>query len=808
MTDGREEAILQAVGFAAERFLAAADWRAAIDEVLKQLGMAAQASRAHLYSIDHQETEVFCSLIHEWTGEGVSPQIDNPAEQGFPLREGGYGRWIDVLGGGEVIVGRRSELPESEREFMELEDIMSALAVPVFVEGRWWGWIGFDDTSTERTWQRSETDALRTAAAIFGAAVQRERMERQRLNAEAKYRSLVEQLPSVTYMASADSESRTLYVSPQIHDLLGYSPADWVKTRGLWTKLVHPDDLERALAVSEEANRTGEPISMEYRMRTRYGAELWVHEEAVLVRDDAREPMYWQGVIIDVTDQKRAQATLLETEARYRTLVEQLPAITYRDTYGPGPLLYISPQVEEITGYTTEEWLAGLWPSVIHPEDAAAVELVERKAEEGSDRFSADYRLIRKDGEVRWIHDEALPVLDHEGVPLYWQGVMIDFTERHEIEARLSDTEKRYQSLVENSPAATYVDNADDIGTTTYMSPQIEEMLGYPPEAWQEDPDFWLDHAVFEADREKVAAMDAHCEATGEPFDLEYRVLRADGEIVWVEDKAVQVRDESGELLYWHGVIVDITARKKSQELEQALDSERGTSQKLRELDETKNTFIAALSHDFRTPLAVILGLAMTMEREDLELSDAEIREFVGRIAAQSRKLDHLVTDLLDLERLSRDGGQVMREAVDVEQLVEGVIAHLPPSETRVHLECASGVSGSLDRVKTERMVENLLVNALNHTPEGSDVWVSITREEGSTSILVEDTGPGVPDDLKGHVFEPFRKGDEGSSSGVGVGLSLVKRFAESHGGRAWVADRPGGGASFGVSLPDENPAS
>lgn len=804
MANGREGAILQAVGFAAERFLAAADWRAAIDEVLKQVGLASQVSRAHFYRVDRQDNEVFCTLLHEWAGEGVTPQIDNPEEQRFPMRAGGYERWITLLGAGELVEGVRSEFPDTEREFMVSEDIMSALVVPIFVEGRWWGWIGFDDTDSERRWTQAEGDALRTAAAIIGAAIQRERMERQRLTAEAKYRSLVEQLPSVTYMATADSENRTLYISPQIHDLLGYSPADWVKTRGLWSKLIHPDDADRAIALSEEANRTGEPISMEYRMRTRYGGELWVHEEAVLFRDGSGAPMYWQGVIIDVTAQKQAEAALRETEARYRALIEQLPAITYRDTYGPGPLLYISPQIEEVTGYTPDEWLTGLWLTVVHPDDREDVAAAEEEADRGGERFLAEYRLVRKDGSVVWIHDEALPVPGEDGKPLYWQGVMIDFTERREAEQRLREAEERYQSLVENSPAATYMDDPEGYGVSVYVSPQIERLLGYPVEDWLKDPDFWMDH-VYEDDKSMAIAMEDHCEVTGDPFDLEYRMVRADGEIVWIEDKAIPVPDEAGELRYWHGVMWDITERRKSQELAWALEMERGTSQRLRELDESKNTFIAALSHDFRTPLAVILGLAMTMGREEIDLSEREVHDFAARIAAQSRKLDHLVTDLLDLERLSKGGGEPMRQDTALKPLIDGVVEGLPEPAVNIHVECDGGVHASIDRVKTERIIENLLVNAMHHTPDGSDVWVRVLREDGRTTFLVEDSGGGVPDELKEAVFEPFRRGDGADSPGFGVGLSLVKRFAESHGGRVWVGDREGGGASFGVILPDES---
>jgi signal transduction histidine kinase len=236
-------------------------------------------------------------------------------------------------------------------------------------------------------------------------------------------------------------------------------------------------------------------------------------------------------------------------------------------------------------------------------------------------------------------------------------------------------------------------------------------------------------------------------------------------------------------------------------ELESDLEVERGTSQQLRDLNEVKNTFITALSHDFRTPLAAILGLAMTMTREEVQLTDTESREFADRIAGQARKLDRLVSDLLDLERLSQ-GGQVDRTPTDIATLANKVVndaAFLSTHEVEVEVD---EIKADVDPVKVERILENLLANAVNHTPDGSRIWVRASRQDDGVRLTVEDSGPGVSDELKEMVFEPFYRGHETSAPGVGVGLSLVKRFAELHGGRVWVADREGGGASFNVLLP------
>lgn len=244
------------------------------------------------------------------------------------------------------------------------------------------------------------------------------------------------------------------------------------------------------------------------------------------------------------------------------------------------------------------------------------------------------------------------------------------------------------------------------------------------------------------------------------------------------------------------------SGRAPADELERA----REQGARLRETDEMEETFLQAVSHDLRTPIAAILGLATTLEREDLELSPEDARDMVARIVANARRLDRIVSDLLDLDRLSRGVTEPTFARADVGALVTRVVAGSEISTERTVEVDAAPVEAEIDTAKVERIVEDLLANADRHAPGESRIRVSTAAEGEHVVIAVDDEGPPVPEAYRERIFEPFRRGPEGREHtlDVGVRLALVAGFAELHGGRAWVQDGETGGVSFRVRLPVE----
>jgi PAS domain S-box-containing protein len=370
---------------------------------------------------------------------------------------------------------------------------------------------------------------------------------------------------------------------------------------------------------------------------------------------------------------------------------------------------------------------------------------------------------------------------------------------------------ERYRALSEHVPAVLYHEVHGPDGVVLYESPQNQQLLGYTPEETIQ-PNFWMT-LVHPEDRDRVLAEEERCNRTGDPWHMEYRVIAKDARVVWVRDHAVLVRGEHGEPDFWQGYYIDITEQKQAeaalrQALErerQAVERERQAARQLRALDEMKNTFLDAVSHELRTPLAAVVGIALTLKRSGANLTTDDAVDLVDRLVANAAKLDRLLTDLLDLDRLSKGILAPRRSRTDLTALVSRTAQEWQERSGRRLELVVEPVVAWVDPAKVERVVENLLTNAGRHTTPETPVWVKVARQGDGVLLTVEDAGGGVPRELRTALFEPFRQGPGAAAHapGVGIGLSLVARFAELHGGRAWVQDRPGGGASFQVLLPD-----
>lgn len=234
------------------------------------------------------------------------------------------------------------------------------------------------------------------------------------------------------------------------------------------------------------------------------------------------------------------------------------------------------------------------------------------------------------------------------------------------------------------------------------------------------------------------------------------------------------------------------------------LRREQVAAGQLAQLNRVRDAFMRMVAHDLRTPLSTMLMNAQTVDAYLDDLSSAEVREMMGRQIAQGERLTRMVGDLLDTERLRSGAVRPSHRRVRLDELVRESVALSDTSGHHVELDLEP-VEAAVDTTLLERAVDNLVANAVAHTPPGTGIAVRLRRDPDGIVLAVDDGGPGVPEGEKQTIFELFVHGSNTGGS-TGIGLALVREVASAHGGHCWVQDRDGDGASFRLWLP-EGPA-
>jgi PAS domain S-box-containing protein len=838
----RREGVLEAVAFAAERFLSVDDWEVVIGEVLRRLGHTAAVSRVHVFR-NHAGPNGSLRFSHafEWTAPGISAH--DPDLQDVDYAEAGFTRWRRELALGRTVGGHVREFPASERGILQEQGIRSLLVAPILAGQEWWGFIGFDECEAEREWSSPEIDALKAAAGIVGAAIARRRSEVALGETEERYRRLVELSPDAIAvhrkgeLVFANSRAARLLRTRDVDDLMGRSILEFVHPQSRPAVLQRLQRLREGYDVPAIEERfvalDGTPLDVEVTATpfvmegescvlvvVRDIAERKAGERALRAHNEYLEALHETALgVMNRLDPEEAlvaianrAAGLIGTKHAYAYveapegeelevrvgigLFEDWVGFRLRRGEGVAGRVWESGETVAVEDYDTWEGRSSAFPrGLFHA--AVGIPLKARG------RVIGVLGLANEDPHVRFQPHEIrlLSRLAELASIALDNAKLYDEAQRELEERRRAEERLRFQADLLDSVDHAVIATGPD-SRITYWNAAAEHLFGAPRR-----------EAVGRTFRDMIAVDDAVVASVnraidaGEPWSGDFEVGRFDGSSVIVFGRVSAIRGDGGEVQGAIGVCVDVTERRRAElALRDAFEREKEVSQRLMALDEMKNTFLEAVSHELRTPLSAILGFALTLEQHADSLPAERTSELVDRLAFNARKLDRLLSDLLDLDRLARGIVEPRRKPTDIGALVRQVVDGMELADERPVDVDAQPVVAMVDGPKIERIVENLVANAGRHTPDGTPIWVRVVEEDEGALIVVEDAGTGVPAELREAIFEPFRQGTPARphSPGVGVGLSLVSKFAELHGGRAWVEDRPGGGASFRVWLPHD----
>jgi len=556
----RRDAILEAVSFVAEKLLSGGNWEENIQSVLERLGQCMSVSRAYIFA-NHPgpDGDLLTSQRYEWAAPGITPQIDNPELQNFSWGENHLQKWMEELRQGKIGQGVVANLPELARRHLEGQDIKSLIAVPIFVGEAWWGFIGFDDCLGVRQWSGVETEALRAAARTIGAALQRKEADETLRKANELVKAVVQASPVA--ITALDAEGLVRMWNPAAERLFGWSEGE---TLGGPLPIVPPEDRDFHQSICARAMR-GETVAiLDLRRKRKDGSWIDVQVSTAPIFDAHGQIVAHLGVMNDITERKRAEEALKESESRYRRLVgavtdfvcslELVEGRLVRASYGAG--------CEAVTGYTPEELQRdpNLWVQMVYEEDRpAAVALVESLFR-GGDSPVFDIRIVRKDRLIRWVKCTSVCRSDTDQRFVSLDILVSDITEQKLAEKATSERSAHLNALIRHSPVA--IVSLDVEGRIALCNPAFEQLFLYSE---KELLGRKVDQVIASREMADEAKNLTDRVSQGEMVHVTTQRRRRDGTLVDVELHGVPLRID-GKIAGTYGLYLDITEHKRAEE--------------------------------------------------------------------------------------------------------------------------------------------------------------------------------------------------------------------------------------------------
>jgi PAS domain S-box-containing protein len=427
------------------------------------------------------------------------------------------------------------------------------------------------------------------------------------------------------------------------------------------------------------------------------------------------------------------------------------------------------------------------------------------------DYFQLEYPCHGPDCE-RWFLLTAAPLKHGRGGAIISH---LDISQRKKDEQHLADVmrqlqlqQRRMSDLIANVPGVVWeAYGRPDLATQRidFVSGYVERMLGYTAAEWTGTANFWL-QIVHEDDKRRAASEAATIFSSGKNGTSEFRWVAKDGRVIWVEAQSTVILDDAGSPIGMRGVTMDISARKQQEEALRRHASELATlAQQLHRKNQELDQFAYVTSHDLRAPLRGIANLASWIE-EDLgpQTLTPETRKMLEQLRGRVSRMEGLIDGILEYSRVGQTKEQA--ETIDVARLVADTIDLLAPPPGTVEIASPMPTIES-DRLQFQQVFLNLIGNAIKHAGR-TDPRVTVTsRDAAESSRLVEfavsDNGQGIDPQYHERIFVIFQTlAARDKVEGSGVGLSLVKKIVEGHGGRVWVESQPGEGATFRFTWP------
>jgi PAS domain S-box-containing protein len=648
---------------------------------------------------------------------------------------------------------------------------------------------------------------------------------------EERWRRLVEALPQLVWSATPDGACD--YFSAQWTRYTGVAESELLGWR--WMDVLHPDDLHNTRHVWTDSVAGRRAYDVEYRVRRHDGVYRWFKTRGVPINDSKGSIVYWFGSCTDITDAKRAEEALRESEQRWRSLTEALPQLVWSAT-PDGACDYFSAQWTQHTGVAESELLGWRWMNVLHPDDLDSTRQVWMDSVEGRRAYDVEYRVRRHDGVYRWFKTRGVPIRDNGGNIVKWFGSCTDITDgkqteealRHreqELQKARSELEKKVaERTAELHRTETYLAEAQRLTRMgswalnvasrefVHLSDQYYQIFGFDPERGIPS----LQTIRQRVDPEDRATADASLEKAileGNDFELNYRIVLPDGIVKFIHSVAHPVFNaSSGTPVEFVGTAMDVSERKQAEE--NLRESDRRYRQAQAELAHvtrvtTLGELTASIVHEVNQPLAAIAmngeACLRFLGREAPDLNEVHgaltdmishshrAAEVIRRIRALCQKADSKKAPLNINEVIDEVLYLIQREVID----------HGVAMRRELSLEIAPVLG---DRVALQQVIINLMVNGMEAMSSVADrkrdLLIRSQQHADGVLVAVQDSGVGIAPDNVDRLFNSFYTT---KPNGMGMGLSICRSIIEAHGGKLWAVSNSGRGATFQFTLPHQH---
>jgi PAS domain S-box-containing protein len=630
--------------------------------------------------------------------------------------------------------------------------------------------------------------------------------QRGRETADAFHRAIADLTSDFAFRGRIGTDGRAVVedITEGFHQLLGLGRRQVIEQGG-WRNVIHPDDLPLADAALRRL-LTGRLVEGTIRLVDAARQAVWIRYRVRLAGRNPDGTWLVYGAADNITELERAEEARQASDEVARAhaeeveaLIAAVPAVVWIAHDPDCRRITGSRYGQELLGLDAEIDASGPHPRVRHfrlfragrevPHEA----LPMLKAARGLPVRDEELEVVFADGHRLVLFGNAVPLYDPAGHPRGAIGAFVDVTALKRAEEARAESERRL--LLSLDAGRMGVWDWDLLTGRVEWTGKLESILGLAPGAFGGRIEDFRE-MVHPDDRAALVAMRERALAEHAPLELEFRMIRPDGSICWMATKGSALFNAEGRPIRMIGVGMDVTDRRRAELA-------------LKEADRRKDEFLATLAHELRNPLAPIRNAVeiLQMPRQPAEVLGAA-RDVIDR---QVTQMVHLVDDLLDVSRISRNQLRIRRQTVELSSVLRNAIETSRPVLDASHHRLTTRaprdpiyVEG--DATRLSQVVANLLNNAAKYSPAGSEVRLTVECGPGEVRIAVRDQGIGIEPRHLERIFGMFSQvapALQRSQGGLGIGLSLVRRLVELHGGRvAAHSDGPGHGSEFVVTLP------